>query len=53
MPAMGFAGMARSYIYGYPLFCNTECDACLACVNLSGVWVYARALMKIAPDDPL
>ncbi|KZN18142.1 hypothetical protein A1D17_18920 [Pseudomonas fluorescens] len=32
-----FAGKPRSYIYGYPLFCNTVLDACLACFHLSGV----------------
>ncbi|KAB0498027.1 hypothetical protein F7R06_25160, partial [Pseudomonas moorei] len=30
---------ARSHIYGYPHFCNTVFDACLACFHLSGVWV--------------
>jgi len=28
---------ARSYIYGYPLFCNTVFDEWLACFHLSGV----------------
>ncbi|KAB0493960.1 hypothetical protein F7R06_30260, partial [Pseudomonas moorei] len=30
---------ASSHIYGYPHFCNTVFDACLACFHLSGVWV--------------
>ena len=41
-----------SYIYGYPLFCNTKYDAWLACGHLFGVWAYARASMKFAPDGP-
>ncbi|CAN1601271.1 protein of unknown function [Pseudomonas mediterranea] len=45
-----FREQARSHIYGYPLFCNTVFDACLACFHLSGVWVgncVPRALMRI------
>jgi hypothetical protein len=46
------AAFGSSYIYGYPLFCNTKYDAWLACGHLFGVWAYARASMKFAPDGP-
>ncbi|ERT11118.1 hypothetical protein O185_21155 [Photorhabdus temperata J3] len=41
-------------IYGHSLFCNTNFDEFLACVNLSGVNMGkdARAPMSSAPDAP-